>query len=126
MAKFLPFNKPLSFFGKVVKTEMMQPFCIRHHINVRPNVSITFVTTNAPKKFITFKLPPSCMMTKNRFGHQRIGDQIFHCHVTELGNQKKFIANFWSPQLMNNFFQFAQKHFGSYPNNFNYLVNNGH
>jgi hypothetical protein len=49
LPKFLPFNKPLSLFDRVVKTEMMQPFCIRHHINVRPNVSITYVTTNAPK-----------------------------------------------------------------------------
>jgi hypothetical protein len=139
LAKFFPFNKTFIFFwlnfylfrnlylfGKVVKTEMMQPFCIRHHINVHPNVSITFVTINAPKKFITLRLPPLRMMTKNRFGHHRIGDQIFHCLVTELGNQIFLIANFWSPQLMNIFFQFAQKHFGSYPNNFNCLVNNGH
>lgn len=71
-------------------------------------------------------LPPLCMMTKNRFGHHKIGDQIFHYPVIELGNQKNLIANFWSPQLMNNFFQFAQNHFGSYFNNFNCLVNNGH
>jgi len=67
---------------------MMQPFCIGHHFNIRPNVLVTFVTTNAQKTFITFELPPLCMMTKNRFGHHKIGDQIFNCHVTELGNQK--------------------------------------
>jgi hypothetical protein len=118
--------KLLSLFGKVVKTQMMQPFCIGHHINVRPNMSITFVMTNAQKKFITFELPPLCMMTKTRFGHHRIGDQIFNCLVTKLGNQKHLVSNSWSSQLMNICFLFAQKKIGSYPNNFTFLVNNGH
>jgi hypothetical protein len=56
----------------VIKTNLMWPFCIRHHIDVHPNMSIAFVRTDAQKKLITHDLPLLCMVTKNELNCHRI------------------------------------------------------
>jgi hypothetical protein len=62
---------------RVVKIDMTWPFCIRHHTDVCPNVSIVFVKTNTQKTIITFELPSLCLASKNKSGCHKIGDQIF-------------------------------------------------
>ncbi len=80
---------------KVVKIDVMQPFCIAHHINIYPN---------ARNNMLTFGLPPLQLVTKNKFrspilwrpknfGHQPYGDQNFS--ITNLAMTKSF----WSPNL---------------------------
>ncbi len=60
---------------KVVKTNVTLPICVRHHIDICPNVSITSIKTNTSKFFNTLGLPLLCMMTENRFNRHKIGNQ---------------------------------------------------
>ncbi len=77
---------------KVVKTNMMKPFCVRHHVDVHVDSPlVAFVKTNTQKKFITPKLSPLCMLTKTRFDRLAIGDWVFNFPITKLDDQ-----TFWS------------------------------
>jgi hypothetical protein len=59
---------------KVVKTNVMWPFCIEHHINDCPNTFVTSVRTKPQKKFFTLGLPPIMYHDQNGFGCHMIGN----------------------------------------------------
>jgi hypothetical protein len=42
--------------GKVVKIDVTCPFCLKCHVNVCSNTSITFVKMNTKESLVTFKL----------------------------------------------------------------------
>jgi hypothetical protein len=48
----------------VVKMNMMHPFCVKHHVNICRDTSITSIKINAWNIFITFGLPPFCKVKK--------------------------------------------------------------
>lgn len=78
----------LAFFAhsRVVKINVTQPFCVKRHIDIYPNILVMSVGIDAWNFLITPRLPPKCMATKNEFG------------CTRTSNQKKFVTNFQSPQ----------------------------
>ncbi len=63
----------------------MGPFCIKHHNNVHPDVSIASFKINTWKALITPNLLSLYMIIKNEFDHHKIGNEFF------------LIASFWSP-----------------------------
>jgi hypothetical protein len=66
---------------KVVKTNVMWPFCIEHHINDCPNTFVTSVRTKPQKKFFTLGLPPLCIMTKMDLVATRLATKFqISCH----------------------------------------------
>jgi hypothetical protein len=98
--------------SKVIKTDVTWPFSVEHHIDIHLDASIAFVKIDIRKKFITPKLPPLCMVTKNEYNHHMISNEIFNFLVTKLGNWKVLITNFWLPWLAIENFQSVQKKLG--------------
>jgi len=82
--------------GRVVKTNVTWSLCIKHHIDVHHDASITSIKIDAWIYFITPGLPPLCMAIENGFSHHKIHDQIFNFHVIE---------NFWSPTFSHHSWQ---------------------
>jgi hypothetical protein len=41
----------------------MQPFFVKHHVNIRPNALVTSIKIDARNNFITPELPPLCVVT---------------------------------------------------------------
>jgi hypothetical protein len=54
----------ITLLSRVIKTNVMWPFCIERHIGICPNTLVASIKTNTRKKKIPPKLPPSCMATK--------------------------------------------------------------
>lgn len=52
---------------KVVKIDVKQSFCVNHHIDVHPDMSIAFVNMDARIFLLTFRQPSLQMATKNEF-----------------------------------------------------------
>jgi hypothetical protein len=65
----------ITLLGMVIKTNVMWPFSIEHHISICPNTSVASIKTNTRKKKIPPELPPLCMATKTKFSRHKIGDQ---------------------------------------------------
>ncbi len=64
---FIPLINNTKGPTKVVKTNMTCQFCIEHHIDIRPNMSIASIKTDARKSLVTLGLTPLQLATKNRF-----------------------------------------------------------
>jgi hypothetical protein len=67
-------NLSYGLYSRVIKIDVMWPFCVKHHINVHLDMLVVFIKNNAQKKLITHQLPLLCVVAKNKFGHHRIGD----------------------------------------------------
>lgn len=107
---------------------MMQPICVRYHVNIRPNTfvtSITSVRTNIGKIFNTFKLSSLCMVTKIRFSCHRSSNwnwiwlpqlSIATIHDRKVfGSSLNFFAIIWLKAAID---PMIKQKFGHCPNNF--------
>jgi len=80
---------------KVVKTNMMCTFCVRHHNGICFNVFATFVKTCVGKSLVTFRLPLLPLI--EIFNHQTYGDQkhfvaiFLVCHFGHAIYMKKYL-----------------------------------
>jgi hypothetical protein len=67
---------------RVVKINMMCPFCVESHISIRPDMSVTFVKRDARKSLVILELPPLQLAIKNGFWLMYAWRlRIFHCHL---------------------------------------------
>jgi hypothetical protein len=53
--------------GRVVKIDVMFPFCVMCHVGVHPDMFVTSIRTNIRKSLVTFELPLLQLVTKNGF-----------------------------------------------------------
>lgn len=109
----------LNIQSMVIKTNLMWPFCIRHHIDVHLDTLVAFVRTDAQKNLITHGLPLLCMATKNEFNCHRIDDWkflvvIFDCQLSintiNFGHHPMILI-----ALMVTKTHFQSKNFGCHP-----------
>lgn len=50
---------------KLTKTNVTQPFCVEHHVNIHFIALVPYVKIDTRKKFFSLGLPPLNMAVKN-------------------------------------------------------------
>lgn len=115
---FYPFHPIM-----VIKSDVMCPFCVRHHVDICVKVLVAFVKTYAKKFFLTPRLDPFIWWPKTYQVTTKIGNQIcfwlsilwhpkkllvtnfvaikkrFCCHKKKRFGRQSYVnrKRFWSP-----------------------------